>query len=313
VVVSDDVTNAKQARADFWWVVRTTILVTVFAAQLIPTQSAGQIRQSPFALSGSAVAPGALSQTQVFDPAATQLSSLWSYQAMSVIAPMIFGDFLPPSALSSSFGLSAVAPMAQTQGVDPSVSTLLNTTVQPGLLPDGQVEAEQTPAPSSGSAVLGSSGDVNDSIVGLNGNIISTPGTLPIISAAGGIVPVCADSVEASELQVGGEYWNGQAVSTSPVQFPRGVFTGGDRPLGGLGPTGSPANISGPGPAGSWCRPGAPTFSTSSPLTSRIFWIVVIVMLVALAVFWLSRGFKMPSRDNTVVSRFKLHPNFDRL
>jgi hypothetical protein len=222
---------------------------------------------------------------------------------MSVIAPIIFGDFLPPSALTSNFGLSAVAPMAQTQGVDPSVSTLLNTTVQPGLLPGGgQDEAEQTTAPSGGSAVLGSSG----SIVGLNGNIISTPGTLWIISAAGGIVPVCADSAEANELQVGGEYWNGQAVSTSPVQFPRGVFTGGDpaNPLGGLGPAGNAANVSGPGPAGSWCRPGAPPFSTSSPLTSRMFWIVVIVMLVGLAVFWLSRGFKMPSRDDTVVSGF---------
>jgi hypothetical protein len=226
---------------------------------------------------------------------------------MSVIAPMIFGDFLPPSALSSSFGLSAVAPMAQTQGVDPSVSTLLNTTVQPGLLPgDSQGEAEQTAVPSSGTAVLGSSG----SIVGLNGNIISTPGTLPIISAAGGIVSVCTESAEASELQVGGEYWNGQAVGTSPVQFPTGVFTGGDpaNPLGDLGPTGDPTNISGPGPAGSWCRPGAPPFSTS-----RIFWIMIIVMLVALAVFWLSRGFKMPSRNNTIVPKFKLHPNFDRL
>jgi hypothetical protein len=326
VVVSEAVTNEKQARADFWWVVRatiwvvrSTILVTIFAFQLIPTQSAGQ---SPFgsvnrrSINGSAVAPAALSQAQIFDPAAAQLSSLWSFQAMSVIAPIIFGDFLPPSALSSSFGLSAAAPMAQTQGVDPSVSTLLNTTVQPGLLPgDGQVEAEQTSAPSSGSAVLGSNGDPNGSIVGLTGNIINTPGTLPIISAAAGIVPVCADSAEASELQVGGEYWNGQAVSNSPVQFPRGVFAGGDlaNPLGGLGPAGDPANVSGPGPAGSWCRPRPPPFSTSSPLTSRPFWIVVIVMLVGLAVFWLSRGFKMPSRDNPVVSRSTLHPNLDRL
>jgi uncharacterized membrane protein YhaH (DUF805 family) len=319
VVVSEAVTNEKQARADFWWVIRATILVTIFAVQLIPTQSAGQ---SPFgsvkgrSINGSAVAPGALSQAQTFDPAAAQLSSLWSDQAMSVIAPIIFGDFLPPSALTSDFGLSAVAPMAQTQGVDPSVSTVLNSTVQPGLLPgDGEVEAEQTAAPSSGSAVLGSSGDPSGSIVGLSGNIISTPGTLPIISAAEGIAPVCADSAEARELQVGGEYWNGQAVSTSPVQFPRGVFAGGDlaNPLGSLGPAGDPANISGPGPAGSWCRPGAPPFSTSSPLASRAFWIVVIVVLVALAVFWLSRGFKVPSRDNMVVSRFKLHPNSDRL
>jgi hypothetical protein len=207
--------------------------------------------------------------------------------------------------------------MAQTQGVDPSVSTLLNSTDEPGLLPeDGQVEAEQTAAPASaGSAVLGSSGDSNGSIVGLSGNIISTPGTLPIVSAARGIAPVCADNAEASELQVGGEYWNGQAVSTSPVQFPTGVFAGGDgaNPLGDLGPAGNPTNISGPGPAGSWCRPAAPPFSTSSPLASRAFWIVVIVILVALAVFWLSRGFKVPSRDNMVVSRFKLHPNSDQL
>jgi hypothetical protein len=243
------------------------------------------------------VAPGALSQAQVFDPAAAQLFSLWSDQAMSVIAPVIFGDFLPPSALSSSFGLSAVAPMAQTQGVDPSVSTFLNYTVQPGLLPgNGEDEAEQTAVPSSGSAVLGSNGP----IVGSNGDVISTPGTLPIVSAAGGIMPVCTDSAEANELQVGGEYWNGQAVSTSPAQFPGGVFAGGDRanPLGGLGPTGNPANIAGPA-ASSWCS-GTPPFST----ISRIIWILVIVMLVALAVFWLSRGFKIPSRDNTVASSF---------
>jgi hypothetical protein len=111
-------------------------------------------------------------------------------------------------------------------------------------------------------------------------------------------MPSCTDSAEASELQASGKYWNGHAVSASPVQLPKDAFTGGDQgnPLG-LGPSGNPSNIPGPGPAGSWCRPTLVPFSESSPLESHVFWIVAAVLIVGFVVFWLSRGIKMPTRS----------------
>lgn len=317
MVVRVATTRGRRARTHASSLFGAVILTGVIIVQPTPTLSAsllpsGSVNQpSPFGLSGSAVSPGALSQARAFDPAAAQFSSFWSYGAMRAIAPMIFGDFLPPTALSSSFGLSAVAPMAQSQGFDPAVSTALDSTLQPGLLTGNPAEAADFNGGSGGGAaagsnsgafVVGASGAVvgsSGSIVGLNGNIVSTQGTLPITSAAAGIMPSCNESAEASELQAGGEYWNGQAVSTSPVQFPKGVITGGDtrNPLGGLGLSGNPTNLPRPGPAGSWCRPAPVPFFESSPLESHIFWIAAAILIVGVVVFWLSRGIKMPTRS----------------
>jgi hypothetical protein len=306
VVVRIAITTEGPARRDYWWLLRATILLAVITVQPIPTQSAGLSSRGssiPFALNGSAVSPEALSQKQVFDPAGAQFFSFWSYGAMSVIAPVIFGDFLPPTALSSGFGLNAGAPMPISAGTDPALASVLDSTLQKGFLPaGGAAEAEEFDI-TSRRAVVGKNGaGVDWTAAAVGGAIpISTldeAGAIKATSIAGGTQLVCGDDQLERRLQAGGEFWNGQAASAMPVQFPPGLFTGPvevGNPLGGLGPKGNPTNLSAPGQAGGWCRPPHGPFSDSSPLEDRFFWIGVGVVLTSFLVFLLSRGMKMPA------------------
>jgi len=292
------------ARAYYRSMLRAAILFTSIAVGSIPTQAASSFPNgsptlpAPFAFGGGVVAP--TWQTQVFDPAASQLFALWSYGAMSVIAPIVYGDFLPPTALSSSFGLSAVIPMPLTAGSDPAVAAVLDTTLQQGLLPSGgAAEAQEFNIDSSG-PVVALSGAVADWSAGLNGAIpsMSTVGEVGANQAnsAGGVEPICYDDQLERRLQSGGEFWSGEAASASPVQFPPGLFTKPveiENPLGGLGPNGNATNLNSPGPAGGWCRPPHAPFAESSPLEDRLLWIGAGIMLGGILVFWLSRGLKI--------------------
>ena len=311
MVVRVAVTIAPPAVRRVYWPppLSRTILLMAMAVLSVHAECAGLSvdKPSPFSVNGSAIAPGALSSARVFDPAAAQLSSWWSYGAMSVIAPIIFGDFVSPTALSSSFGLSASAPMSWTAGTDPAVAAMFDANFQQGLLPaGGAAEAEEFDIGSGGAVAASSGGTIGWSVaaVGLNGaipiiNTVQAAGTIQAASTATGIQPICSDDRLEKHLQAGGEFWNGQATSAMPVQFPPGLFNRPveiRNPLSDLGPRGSPSNLPMPGPAGGWCRPTPEPFSQSSPLEDRFLWIAVGVVLMGLMVFWLSRGMRMPAR-----------------
>ena len=305
MVVRISITTGQTAPRNYRSLLRASIIFAVVALQPNPAQSASSSSSgspNPFALKGSAVSPGALSQKPVFDPAAAQLSSLWSYGAMSIIASFIFGDFVSPTALSSNFGLNAVAPMPQVQGSDDQVASVLDATLLSGLLPTEGAQIDIN----SGGAVVASGGDVvgwNVAGLGLRDAIPTLPtvgsvGTIQSILTAGGIRPVCSDDQLEKKLQAGGQFWSGQAMSAMPAQFRPGLFTGPvevGNPLGGLGPSGDPTNLPEAGPAGSWCRPGRAPFSQSSPFEDRLLWIGAGILFLGFVVFWLSRGTKMPT------------------
>jgi len=121
----------------------------------------------------------------------------------------------------------------------------------------------------------------------------ATPSPAP---PSGGIRPGCSDNQTERGLQAGGQFWNSQAGSVVPAQFPRDVFTANARgnadPLA-LGPAGHPVNLPAAGPAGGWCRPPGVPMSQSSPLSRRGFWILVIFPSLVVLVFWLTRGFRL--------------------
>jgi len=200
--------------------------------------------------------------------------SLWSSGAEHAIAPTNSGNFSSPigspdATLWSAFGWSALGPMPQAHGSDRAVTALLYETV------------------SSGADEFGAGGD----------------GALPAISRAapGGIHAVCGDDQTAIRLQAGGKFWTGHAMSAAPVKFPPGVFTGSTLEIANppgdptSGPSGDRSNLPSLGPAGAWCRPLPVPFAQSGPLASRTLWIWVMVLLVTVFVFWLSRGWKMPA------------------
>ena len=302
MVVRVAVTTRRPAHRDYWSLVCAKILLAVIAVQPTPTQSAS------LPSIGTPNPPLPTSQAQVFDPAAAALFSMWSYGAMSVIAPIIYGDFVPPTALTSSFGLSASAPMPLTAGSDPAVASVLDATLLQGLLPaGGAAEAEEFDVGSGGRIIASGGAVIGWSVpsVGLNGAIptigtVGEAGAIQATSTAGGIQSVCVDDQMEKRLQAGGQFWNGQAASAMPVQFPPGVFSRPvelGNPLAGLGPAGNPTNLPPPGPAGSWCRPPHGPFSESSPLEDRAFWIGAGVVLVSVLVFWLTRGMKIPAHS----------------
>ena len=293
MVVRVAVTTGRHARRHCWSLLRAAILLANVSVLSTTTQSAGfspiesPKPASPFAF-GAPMPEAPMPHTRVldpvFNPASAQFFSLWSYGAMSVIAPTTYGDFmspigLPDQSLSSAFGYW---PMSQTQGIDPAVTTMLDGTLEQGLLPPGPSSGTEELGVASGAGAVGSSA-------------VPTTSTM-------GLVPqmACGDSQLAKGLQAGGEFWEPQAVSASPALFPPGVFSGiaGQNPLG-LGPTGSRSNLPLPGPAGAWCRPAG--FSQNSPLDSPVLWIGIGILLVGIVVFWLSRGFKMPTRGSPFV------------
>jgi hypothetical protein len=239
--------------------------------------------------------PLRLARTGVFDPAATDFNSLMSYDAMSVLAPFIFGDFQSPSDLSFPSMASGMGAMPQITGFDPAVSTMLNGVLQQGLLPAGGAAAAETFA-------VGSSEDDGAPIIGAVQPGDSTPdwlgaGTPAEVAVASGIRSTCEDSEVADKLQAGGKFWDSQQGRTAPVQVPPSVFSRievGD-PLGGLGPRGNPTNLPPPGLAGAWCRPGPTPFYQSSPIENPLVQIGFGAAFIGLLVFWLSRGIRLPA------------------
>ena len=263
----------------------------------------------PFAADGSSISPGALSAPN-FDPASTSFFSLLSYEAMRNLAPNAFGDFVsatggPGRALSSAFGAtsqSAVAPMPALDGVDPDVAAMLSSSVSSIASGSGASGGSGTSGSMSGAGIVSSSAGINatGAVVGSSGgSVIGPPGTLSETTPAAGIAPACGANEVSSQLQSGGQYWSGQAVSATPVQFPSGVFVGmeGNNPLGDLGPTGNPINVVAQGPAGGWCLPPQTPFSESSPLESRVIWLGFIIVSGGVVVFLLSRGVHRPARS----------------
>src|SRR5262249_4229547 len=192
-VVRVAVTIGSRVRRDPWELLRVIALLAGIIVLPTPTQSASSSPGgSPSAASPNAVGGNALRrvpQTQVFDPAAAQLSSWWSYNAMSVIAPIIYGDFQSPLQLSFSFGSRGVAPMPESEGLDPAVSAVLDSMLEPGLLPGGG--SAETAAFGVGSTGIGWSSEGlgwSGAGLGLSSAVPtnSIVGAIPIISTAEG-------------------------------------------------------------------------------------------------------------------------------
>jgi hypothetical protein len=277
----------------------------------------------PGTYGGNSLSPQALSQMQIYDPAAAQLYALWSFGAMSVIAPLTYGDFISPSALTSNFGFSTSTPMSPMQGVDPSVAADLNNLFEGNLMPsggagggggggDGGDASGSTTVAASGSGVNAAGAVVQSP----GGSVIALPGPLSAVTTAPGILPSCAANGQEQRLQAGSEFWTGQASSASPVQFARGLFSGstGGNPLGDLGPAGDPSNVVSQGPVGAWCLPQRLPFSQSSPLESRLTWIAIAIVIFSVLAFFLSRGFQRPTldADSLVVNRSGTKPRLLR-
>jgi hypothetical protein len=245
-----------------------------------------------------AVAPAPLSQSQGFDPAAASFFSLWSYGAMQVIAPNIYGDFESPTALSFTSGRSFLGPMSQNIGLDPSVSTMLDGTIQQQLLPGGgPAEVEEFGVGSSDITGNGGFQSTDGPRAPSGYSVTSDPAAAPpAVKTAGGIPTACVADQNAGQLQAGGKFWSQQRESALPVQFPRAVYSGIEvrNPLGDL-PSGNPSNIPSPGPAGGWCRPLPTPFYGTSPLENRLLWIGFSLLVGGLLVFYLSRGVRRPA------------------
>jgi hypothetical protein len=176
------------------------------------------------------------------------------------IKPLSSFEFVPPSgqldpSLTFSFSWSDAGP-AQTQGSDPAVTALLNSTVS------------ATPEE------FGVGGD--------------TAGSAPTAwEGAPTWTPIACEQL-AEQLQTGGEHWNTNSASSPPVQLAANI------PAYSIqGPTGYLSNL--PSQEGAWCRPGPLPFAYSGPLANRAFWTPILVVLFGVAVLWLSRGVKLPS------------------
>jgi hypothetical protein len=271
------------------------LLPTATRSQSLPLFTPPAARASTFGQYGDT--PSLASQLRIFDPAQSVFNSLLSYGAMRVIAPIVFGDFASPTALSSI--LTYAGPMSPNATFDPAVSTALNGTFQEALLQaGGPAEAEEFGVgPSDVPLASISTGGGG---AGPPGGYAATPGETPslaLFSEAGKISPACADDETAKALQAGGKFWGPQTVSAPLARFPGGVISGFNigNPLGDLGPTGNPTNLSATGPAGSWCRPGLRSFYLTSPLEEPFVWIVFGFLTTGALVFFLSRGVRLPT------------------
>ena len=237
---------------------------------------------------------GLASQLQVFDPAATAFSSLLSYGAMSVVAPILYGDFQSPTAVSSVPGFGG--PMGLSANLDPAVSAMLNGTFEAALLPaGGPAEAEEFSVGPSDAAVDSSDGAI-PSIDGASASD-GIAGQTEAPSIGKGLLPECTDDETARTLQAGGKFWGPQTVSDPLAYFPRGVIScvNIQDQLGDLGPYGNRTNLSPTGPGGSWCRPGPTPFYLTSPLEEPLVWIIFSLLITGLLVFYLSRGVRLPA------------------
>jgi hypothetical protein len=235
-------------------------------------------------------------ENQVFDPAATQFNSSLSYGAMSLIAPMIFGDFQSPTQVSyPSFNWRGPVTSANVAS-DPAASIMLSNVLDRDLLTSitammANAFGFDPAVPDPSGAPIGPTPQSGLASVSPNDRAAANPTTGGRGSDSG-----CGTKVP-NELQIGGEFWNAHAASRPPAQFAKGVFVGGDLgdPLGDLGPTGNRTNLPRPGPAGAWCSPGYTPFSLSGPLVSAALWILFSILLAALLVAWLSRSHRLPA------------------
>src|SRR5262249_6959450 len=94
------------------------IAVPAWSDSLVHIRQHGRV--PPFRQSGNMT--GLASQDQGFDPAAATFSSLLSPGAMSVVAPIVYGDFVSPLGRSSASSFTGI--MAQDTGFDPAVSSM---------------------------------------------------------------------------------------------------------------------------------------------------------------------------------------------
>ena len=182
------------------------------------------------------------------------------------IKPLSSLEFVPPPgqldpSLTFSFSWSD-AGLAQTQGSDPAVTALLNSTVS------------ATPEE------FGVGGDTA-------GSALTAWEGAPTWTRI-----ACEQLAEqlAEQLQTGGEHGNKNSASSMPVQLAANI------PAHSIqGSTGYLSNLPSQGPAGAWCRPGPLPFAYSGPLANRAFWTPILVVLFGVAVLWLSRGVKLPT------------------
>jgi hypothetical protein len=235
-------------------------------------------------------------ENRLFDPAAAEFNSLLSYGAMSLIAPTIFGDFQSPTdaSLPSISGSSGF--IRANSGLDPVAANAINTIIQPDLMVNVTAllaDAIDVVGPNSEAAAIAGEATAptpNDGGVGEHDSY-GAPGPS---AATSGLESNCGTELQQS-LQTGGEFWN-RLDGGAAVQFPKGVFVGGDGgdPLS-LGPSRDPTNLPRPVAHSDWCRPFATPFSLSGPLESMVVWILLPILLAALLVAWLSRGHRLPA------------------
>jgi hypothetical protein len=126
-----------------------------------------------------------------------------------------------------------------------------------------------------------------------------TAGSGPVVGVdQGGIRPSCQENQTALQLQTGQQVWTQQVRSPVPAQFPLNVLTvnglGNTDPLD-LGPVGSQSNILPQRLAGSWCVPSPVPVDQSDPFERRRLWLPAGILIAIAFVFWLSRGFRMPT------------------
>lgn len=188
---------------------------------------------------------------------------------MRTIAPLTYGNFAPPAGSPDpSMSPSDIdIGHPETWRLDPALTGLFNNTLSAGVAESG----------------------------------IGASGPAPTITGAvaGRIQAVCTDNQLMKRLQSGGEFWTAQTVSAVPVRLGQGEFAALERtnslsdPI--QGPGGDRSNLAAPGPPGGWCRPNSVPFTKIDPLASRAFWVPVSIVFVAVVVFLLSRGVKMPS------------------
>lgn len=187
-------------------------------------------------------------------------------------------ETIAPLQLFFSLGQTGVSLPANTQldpnpiaPFDPSMGSLLGGL--PGL-------------PSSDAAAMGVPSDDGADAQAIDGG--SGPALLSVHAAAA--MPTAQNGVCAQLTETpapGGSYWNSQAGSAMPSLLAASSTIAAVAPASGM-----PIQLSAPGSAGVWCRPGP--VPISSPLASRHFWAPVLILLFGLIVFWITRGFALP-------------------
>jgi hypothetical protein len=175
--------------------------------------------------------------------------------------PLSYLEFVPPAGQlepSLKFGFSwSGAELPQTQGSEPAVTALLNSTV------------------SASSDEFGVGG-------GAMGSVLTARAVAPAWT------PISCEQL-GDQLQTGGRRWNRISTSNTPVQLAENASA--HRIQGSIS---YPSNLPSQSPGAAWCRPGPLQFASSGPLANPAFWTPIAVVLFGVAVLWLSRGVNLP-------------------